>query len=347
VGGLVGSGGTSAGGSGVGGLVGGGGPSAGGSGVGGLVGGGGTSAGGDGGATTGGQAATGGDSGAGSDSGGTAGTAGASTGTPSAGCGKAPTLTSGEHTIQSGGQSRSFMMRIPDTYDNNHPHRLIFAFHWNGGTMQDVDGGGTSGYTWSYYGLRERAENSTIFVAPQGNSNGWANPGGQDLTFVDDMINLIKDDLCVDEDRLFALGFSYGGGMSYAIACDRADVFRAVAVYAGARLSGCNDGTRPIAYMGIHSVNDPTCSYAGGEGLRDTFVGNNHCTPQDPPEPPAGSRTHIITEYEGCDPGYPVVWAAFEGAGHTPAPVDGSTADSGGGDVTWTKEEVWNFFTRF
>jgi hypothetical protein len=31
-------------------------------------------------------------------------------------------------------------------YDKNYPYPLIFAFHWNGGTMGDVDGGGTSGY---------------------------------------------------------------------------------------------------------------------------------------------------------------------------------------------------------
>ena len=31
----------------------------------------------------------------------------------SAGCGKAPTLTSGNHTIQSGGQNRSYILRVP------------------------------------------------------------------------------------------------------------------------------------------------------------------------------------------------------------------------------------------
>ncbi len=73
------------------------------------------------------------------------------------------------------------MIRIPKNYDNNHPYWLIFGFHWVGGTANDVDSGGTSGYTWSYYGLREQADNSTqyqaIFVAPQGIGNGWGNSG--------------------------------------------------------------------------------------------------------------------------------------------------------------------------
>jgi poly(3-hydroxybutyrate) depolymerase len=38
------------------------------------------------------------------------------------------------------------------------------------------------------------------------------------------MVKLIEEDLGVDTTRLFALGFSYGGGMSYAIACARATV---------------------------------------------------------------------------------------------------------------------------
>lgn len=269
----------------------------------------------------------------------------------SSGCGKTATLTSGTRTIQSGGQSRSFMLRIPADYDNSHPYPLVFAFHWNGGTMGDVDGGGTSGYTWSYYGLREQADDSAdskmIFVAPQGNGNGWANPNGQDLTFVDDMLKQLEGDLCVDTTRLFAMGFSYGGGMSNAIACARATVFRAVAVYAGALLSGCNDGTKPIAYIGVHGITDPTCGIAGGRSLRDRFVKNNGCTAEDPPEPSQGSRTHVCTSYSGCASGYPVRWCAFDGGGHTPAPVDGQAVDSGGGNSTWTKGEVWKFFSQF
>ncbi len=278
-----------------------------------------------------------------------AGTSGAPV--PSAGCGKTPTLANGSRTIQSGGQNRSFMLRIPANYDNNHPYPLVFGFHWNGGTMGDVDGGGTSGYTWSYYGLREQADNSAsskmIFVAPQGNGNGWANSGGQDLTLVDDLIKQITGDLCVDTSRLFSLGFSYGGGMTYAIACARASVFRAAAVYAGAQLSGCTDGTKPIAYIGIHGITDPTCNISGGRSLRDKFVKNNGCTTQSPPEPNQGSKTHVCTSYAGCSSGYPVRWCAFDGGGHTPAPVDGQAMDSGGGDKTWTKAEVWKFFTQF
>ncbi|WP_062357279.1 lectin [Herbidospora yilanensis] len=261
-----------------------------------------------------------------------------------AGCGKAPTLRSGTHTIQSSGKSRQFILRVPDGYDNNRQYRLIFAFHWRGGTMNDVSSGGTSGTAWSYYGQQEQSNNSAILVAPQGFGNGWANSGGEDVRFVDDMIARIESDLCVDTTQRFATGFSYGGGMSYSLACSRATVFRAVAVFAGAQLSGCEGGTQPIAYMGLHGISDNVLNISQGRSLRDRFVRNNGCTAQNPPEPAAGSRSHTLTTYSGCRSGYPVVWAAFDN-GHMPGPVDGTYAESG--VTTWTKGEVWKFFSQF
>ncbi|HEX7308377.1 cellulose binding domain-containing protein [Lentzea sp.] len=262
-----------------------------------------------------------------------------------AGCGKAPALTSGQHTISSGGQNRTYILRVPANYDSNRQYRLFVGLHWRGGTANDVDSGGSDGYNWSYYGLRKLADaanNNTIFVAPQGNGNGWANPGGQDLTFIDDLVRLLDTSLCVDTAQRYAGGFSYGGGMSYAIACARAKVFRAVVVYSGAELSGCSGGSDPIAYLGIHGVSDNVLGIGLGRGLRDRFVRNNGCTAQNPREPSAGSRTHIVTAYSGCRAGYPVVWAAFDG-GHTPGPID----SGGDGWRTWTSGEAWKFITQF
>ncbi|MDG4856615.1 RICIN domain-containing protein [Streptomyces sp. T-3] len=265
---------------------------------------------------------------------------------PTAGCGKAPTLTSGNRTIQSSGKTRNYILRVPDNYDMNRPYRLVFAFHWNGGTAQVVDSGGSSGYPWSYYGQRALENTSTIFVAPQGFGNGWANSGGEDLVFVDDMVRQIQDGLCVDTGQLFAMGFSYGGGMSYAIACARATVFRAVAVYSGGQLSGCDGGTQPIAYIGLHGIRDGILPISAGRSLRDRFVRNNGCTTQNPPEPAQGSLTHIVTAYSGCRAGYPVVWAPFD-AGHTPGPWDGSPGDVNPHEKSWTIGVVRNFLAQF
>ncbi|MEV0213768.1 cellulose binding domain-containing protein [Micromonospora sp. NPDC050695] len=254
-----------------------------------------------------------------------------------AGCGKAPTLTSGTRTIQSSGQSRTYNLRIPDGYDRNRPYRLIFGFHWLNGSANNVTSAG-------YYGLQPLSNNSTIFVAPQGLNAGWANTNGRDLTLFDDISRQIENDLCVDTSQRFALGWSYGGAMSYAVACARPDVIRAVTVLSGANLSGCNGGTQPVAYFGIHGIYDSVLNISQGRQLRDTFVRNNGCTAQSPREPSRGSLTHITTTYSGCRAGYPVQWAAFDGD-HTPSPVDGSGSPND--SRTWTSGEIWRFFSQF
>ena len=250
----------------------------------------------------------------------------------SAGCGKNPTLTSGTRTIQSGGKTRTFTLRIPDGYDRDRQYRLIFGFHWLNGSANDVVSG-------NYYGLLPLSDNSAIFVAPHGLNAGWANSGGEDVTFTDNMIQTIESDLCVDTSQRFSLGFSYGGGMSYALACARANVFRAVAVYAGGVISGCSGGNSPIAYLHAHGISDNVLGIAGGRAMRDRFVRNNGCTAQNAPEPPAGSGTHITTAYTGCSAGYPVVWHAFDG-GHTPTPTDA-------GNRSWLPQATWQFFSQF
>ena len=58
--------------------------------------------------------------------------------------------------------------------------------------------------------------------------------------------------------RVFATGFSFGGGMAMALACTRADVFRAVAFFSGADLTNsCPTSlTRPIAYYASQASED-------------------------------------------------------------------------------------------
>src|SRR4051812_45631261 len=72
-----------------------------------------------------------------------------------AGCGKAPTLASGTRTINSGGQNRTYILRVPANYDRNKPYKLIFGFHWLNGTANDVATGGSAGAVWAFYGQQQ------------------------------------------------------------------------------------------------------------------------------------------------------------------------------------------------
>jgi poly(3-hydroxybutyrate) depolymerase len=260
----------------------------------------------------------------------------------SAGCGKARTLQNGTVTVESDG-TRSYILRAPDNYDASHPYRLVLAYHWMGGSAQAV-ANGTGATESPFYGLWGLANNSTIFVAPVGLGSGsntaWPNTDGEDVAFTDAILAQLEAGLCIDETRIFATGFSYGAGMSYALACARPDVFRGVALYSGAELSGCDGGTKPVAFYASHGIGDSVLDISQGRALRDHFVQVNGVTPQDPPEPAPGSGTHICTKYQGGSPQYPVEWCAFDGD-HNPNPHDS------GQSASWNPPEVWAFISQF
>lgn len=253
-----------------------------------------------------------------------------------AGCGKTPTLTNGVQTVTVNGKQRRWTLRIPDKYNNAQPYRFIFGLHWLSGDMNSVDAGAAP-----YYGLKNLANNSAIFVAPDGLNKGWANQGGEDITFLDTIRKQIENDLCVNEKLRFSLGFSYGGAMSFSLACSQAKDFRAIAVLSGATLSGCTGGNDPIAFYGQHGVRDSVLPIASGNQIRDRFVKLNGCQAKTAPEPARNSKERITTVYNGCK--YPIQWTAFDGD-HLPLP---DAAGNDGGAQSWTPPDVWKFFSQF
>jgi poly(3-hydroxybutyrate) depolymerase len=259
-------------------------------------------------------------------------------GEKSAGCGKTPTISSKQYTMTVNGKQRQYFMKLPDKYDNQQPHKLIFTWHQLGGSAQKiVQGEDTNrGGVLPYYGLPPLSNNSAIFVVPNGLNNGWGNAGGEDVTFFDQLVKTIEADLCVDTGLRFSTGFSYGGAMSFALACARPDMLRAVAVLSGAMLSGCSGGNSPVAYYGQHGTSDSVLNVSQGRQLRDRFVKNNGCTPVSP-EPQPGS-TSVKTVYKGCKTGYPLTWVIHNGD-HNPSQRDGNEI--------FAPKNTWEFFSQF
>ncbi|OJJ57406.1 hypothetical protein ASPSYDRAFT_154482 [Aspergillus sydowii CBS 593.65] len=241
----------------------------------------------------------------------------------SPGCGKQPTLASGVQYIN----DREYILKIPDNYDPAKPHHLVFGLHWRGGNMNSVVDG-QSVEPW--YGLETRAQGSAILVAPNGRDAGWANPNGEDVALIDAIIEQVEGDLCVDQSSRFSTGFSWGGGMSYALACARANEFRAVSVLSGGVISGCDGGEDPIAYLGIHGINDPVLPFDGGVTLAQQFAANNGCSPTDIGRPDAGSAGSVRTDFTGCS--RPVSFVAYDG-GHDAAPL--GVGNPLAPDATW------------
>jgi poly(3-hydroxybutyrate) depolymerase len=300
---------------------------------------------------------------------------------PSAGCSKTSTLTfgtvpgesatataggpsngtgkGGYVNITSGGQQRGFAMRLPDNYDNTHPYGLFFAFHWNGGDSKAQDTGGDNGYFTAYYGIQRKSKNGMFFVAPDSIGSGWSNGSDSDLHFTDDMVKLISDNYCIDMSNLITSGFSWGGGMSYELACARASTksntagyaFRAAIIFEGANISGCDgSGKDAIALWQTVGLTDTTCPVSMATPIRDQFITNNGCTgwtsesgnvssaqktgttspAQEPPRPPTPGQYinpggHVCTNYTGCSAGHPIRWCVHQ-SGHGNAITDGTSS---------------------
>jgi poly(3-hydroxybutyrate) depolymerase len=270
----------------------------------------------------------------------------------SAGCGATtwPT-TKNNLTLTVGGQSRSYNLRIPDNYDTNHPYRLILAFHWLNGTAAAVTNGDGGTTAKPFYGLVELANNSTIFVAPQGINNGWSDTGhtqtagGNDIKFTQALVEELENKLCVDKSRIFAEGFSMGGSMSYAVACAMGDVVRAVAVHSGGPMSGCVTHNKPVAYFMTHGTQDAVCTYPDyGVPQVNDFAKVNGCMARDMPSAPSdGGKTANCVDFMGCSAGHPTRACIFQGPHNPTPPVTGGRASS----TSWVPGEVWKFFTQF
>jgi len=157
------------------------------------------------------------------------------------------------------------------------------------------------------------------------------------------MVKLITDNYCVDMSNIITSGFSWGGGMSYELACARANAadntvgyaFRAAVIYEGALISGCDNGKDPIAIWQKVGLTDTTCPVSMATPIRDQFVKNNQCTgwTQKPervgladrsPQPRAAStalarpvhqsRGTCFTNYTGCTAGHPIRWCVDQSA---------------------------------
>ena len=185
-------------------------------------------------------------------------------GQASTGCGVMDHPLSGSATIDVGGNSREYILKLPDAYSASTQYKLVFGWHWRGGKASDVANGTLGG--GPYYGLEKASKGTTIFVAPNGLDSGWANTGGRDIMFLKAMLALFESKLCIDQSRIFSTGFSYGGMMSDAIGCDMADVFRAIAPMSGALYSGCSKtNTQPIAVWMSHGASDDIVPLADGK----------------------------------------------------------------------------------
>ena len=256
---------------------------------------------------------------------------------PSAGCSKPlGALTTGKHDLTSAGLDRNYNLALPDNYDPDKPYRLVFGMHFLGGSADVVRNDG-------WYGLKPKdPDQTTIWVAPQGYTDGnpWRRNDDKDHIYFDELLELLKNELCIDTSRVFSVGWSFGAMFTNSLAQTHQDVLRGVAVFSTADFNIYfpeNTG-EPLAYMGVHGIYDDLCPFDSGQRSKERFVTNNGCTGPNPAPENTGGPTHVTTDFEGCG-NYPVRWASFAG-GHVWDAKDN-------GQPTWVPGEVWEFISQF
>ncbi|MEE6134996.1 PHB depolymerase family esterase [Mycobacterium sp. 050128] len=166
-------------------------------------------------------------------------------------------------TFRSGGLDRTYVMHVPP----GDPVGLVLSLHGGGGS-----GKGQKGLT-DFDAVADA--NKLLVVYPDGYDKSWADGRGaspadrrhvDDVGFLVGLADKLRNDYNIAPGHVFVTGMSNGGFMSNRLACDRADVFSAIAPVAGTLGVGvaCNP-SQPVSVWEAHGTADPLVHFNGGD----------------------------------------------------------------------------------
>lgn len=236
---------------------------------------------------------------------------------PSPGCEPDASVEAGltSQQMTSGDTTREYRRFVPSRYTGDRPTPLVVDLH--GLTMNaELEALVT--------GVEDLADTEGfVAVTPDGLGDipHWNyisyGSAADDVTFIDQLVAQVGDDLCVDTSRVYATGISNGGLMSSALACRLPEVFAAVAPVAGlAALEDCDDGP-PVPIQVVYGTADNVLPYAGGLGSPlQAFLGSNSldASAVDPAEQREQLETVAFPPVEDSM----AVWAARNGCSADP-----------------------------
>lgn len=270
-------------------------------------------------------------------------------------------------------QGRKVLVHLPTGYDAARPAPLVLAFHGGGGHAEYMADD-------EKYGLQKKADAAGFVVAfpngysklPGGKFATWnaggccgdaRDKGSDDVGFARATVKAIQARYSIDMNRVFATGMSNGGMLSHRLACEAADVFRAVASVAGTDATASCTPSKPISVLHIHAKDDDHVLFNGGAGpnaFRDEskvmnfvsvpetisrWVQRDRCTA--PPQRTLDRPGATCETHGGCAGGVSVQLCTTETGGHSWPGADnvrrGKPAASRALDAN---DEIWRFFEQ-
>jgi polyhydroxybutyrate depolymerase len=225
---------------------------------------------------------------------------------------------------------------------------LVFAFHWHGGSMEAAAEKMSIHTKWPEaivvypQGLpRKRPKESSCGNNDlAGNHPGWqvkanqlvGDVGNKDLEFFDAMLETMRQKYNVDDQRIYATGFSNGAVFSYLLWAERGKTIAAIGEVAGRLWQTENlKERRPI--LAITGTSDTTvpfnCQFASIETAKhfdNATTSNEPCPAPNEADPAAPSPKCTL---------YPST---------THTPVKTFIHDGGHHYPTWAPDEIVTFF---
>jgi len=238
---------------------------------------------------------------------------------------------------------RPFNVFVPSTYDEASPMPLLVLLHGYtaSGAIQEA-----------YFQFEPLAEQrGFLYVHPDGTTNvlgeqfwnatdaccGFVSTV-DDSAYLKALIEQVQADYSVDPQRIYLVGHSNGGFMSYRMACDHSDTIAAVASLAGATFIDPADcvADQPVSVLQIHGTADATIAFEGDSILGRaypsaaatvaTWAAHNGCTAETQITQNALDLVVDLegvessrTTYTGCPAGVGVELWTIDRGNHIPA----------------------------
>lgn len=159
-------------------------------------------------------------------------------------------------TVQHDGLTREYSIYVPASYDGTSDFPLLFNFH----------GGNDVIANWQIVAdMRSMADTANfILVYPQarpdpsdGNSLNWLPKTAgtfDDVPFVSEMIDSIASEYQIDQNRIYACGYSLGGEFSYELACKLSNRIAAIGAVARTMQADLDSYCSPVHPTGVLTI---------------------------------------------------------------------------------------------